>query len=110
MSTEDRDSNLDNGRPARSGGPAVIRNPALSSENDALSWWSLLPAGIVSLVVHAVLLSLFLLVNVSLTTKAADALETSVIETKVDDNPQDLNLTNDEIGIDPDVPTNYNVS
>src|SRR5437773_3231260 len=110
MSYEDRDSNLENGRPGRAGGPAVIRNPSLPSENDAMSWWSLLPAGIVSLVVHAVLLSLFLLVNVSIGTRTADAMETSVIETKVEDNPQDLNLTNDEIGIDPDVPTNYNVS
>lgn len=110
MAFEDRDSNLENGRPARTGGPAVIRNPTLPSENDAMSWWSLLPAGIVSLVVHAVLLSLFLLVNVSLGAKTAEAMETSVIETKVEDNPQDLNLTNDEIGIDPDVPTNYNVS
>jgi hypothetical protein len=35
--------------------------------------------------------------------------ELSVIESKVDDDVREKNLVNDEIGNDPDLPTNYNI-
>ncbi|MFN4259060.1 MAG: prenyltransferase/squalene oxidase repeat-containing protein [Gemmataceae bacterium] len=87
--------------------PAVIRSPALN-QRTGVSMMHLVPAYILSILVHVGLLLLFLLINV--TAKAEHDQEPQVIETKVEDNPQDLNLTNDEIGLDPEIPTNYDIA
>lgn len=65
----------------------------------------------VSLVVHFVLVSMLLLVNVEKTSAGTAVMETAVIETKIDDAEQkEANLENDEIGLDPDLPSAVNVN
>jgi hypothetical protein len=97
----------DNGR-AR----PVIRAP-LPLGDDGL-WFKLIPAGIISGVMHIVLVAFFVLFSWT-STWTIFAEETGegdeqVIETRFEDQPEDLNLENDELGIDPSVPTNYDVA
>jgi hypothetical protein len=58
-------------------------------------------------VLHVVLLALILSIDVP-----ADAekpsMEQAVVETRVEDEPK-MNLTNEDVGLDPDVPTNFDV-
>lgn len=83
---------------------------AVLSAQEKRDWTQLVPAYAVSLVVHFLLLILFLKVSVVGTApELSSALEEQVIETKVDD-PKAEDLTNVEVGIDPEVPTNYNVA
>ena len=89
--------------------PALIRHtPTLGDDNSTTDIRRLIPAWIISGVVHVILLSLFLLVTVTGANSAVNT-ELTHIESKVEDTPIDKNLTNDEIGNDPDLPTNYNV-
>lgn len=91
------------------GGTPLIKNiPSTSDEDNTADLRRLVPAWIISGVVHVVLLSLFLLVTVSQGQGSVNT-ELSVIESKVDDDVRDKNLVNDEIGNDPDLPTSYNV-
>src|SRR5690349_13532307 len=68
----------------------------------------LLVAWIGSLVIHGLLLSLFLLVTINLG-NANVPTETEVIQTLVDDDKKDANLTNDEEGLNPDQLLNYDI-
>lgn len=90
----------------------VVRPAALNRDDDALDFRKLLPAWIISGVIHIVLLSLFLLVYVGSGSGSESFMENTVIETKVDEHAdvRDANLENDDIGDDPDHPTNYNVN
>lgn len=89
--------------------PALIRHtPTLGDDNDTTDIRRLIPAWIISGVVHVVLLSLFLLVTVSQAPGTVNT-ELTTIESKVEEPVSDKNLTNDDIGNDPDLPTNYNV-
>jgi hypothetical protein len=87
--------------------PVLIRHvPQVAEASPPVSLARLIPAWIVSGIVHVVLLSLFLLVTVS-QGQSPVSTELSVIESKVDEvNVQDKNLTNEDIGNDPDLPTN----
>jgi hypothetical protein len=68
----------------------------------------LLISWVCSAVIHVVLLALFLMVTVNVGT--APAMETEIIQTKVDDDgPRDDNLTNDEVGNNPEELLNYDV-
>lgn len=94
---------------ANSQAPALIRHtPALGDDNSTTDIRRLIPAWIISGVIHVVLLSAFLLIAVG-QSAAVPNQELSVIESKVEDSPIDKNLVNDEIGNDPDLPTNYNI-
>ena len=87
----------------------VIR-PTVQDEDDTFDFRRLLPAWIISGVIHVVLLSLFLLVYVGSSGAITSGMENTIIETKVEDNEtKEANLTNDDIGNDPDLPTNYNI-
>src|SRR5262245_64802484 len=88
--------------------PAVIRYIA-GQEGDPDRWRRLLPAWIISFSIHIVLFGLFLILNFRLN---ADTIipEDQVIETQVETETKPPNLENDEIGNDPELPTNYNVS
>jgi hypothetical protein len=89
--------------------PDLIAAPVHTEETNPPPRWShLLPAWIISGVVHVVLLCLFLLVTVGDSPGGVDT-HLAVIESKIDDEVRERNLTNDEIGNDPELPTNYNV-
>src|SRR5262249_40362406 len=91
------------------GQPVLIRTPSrLVADREGKGLLHVLPAWIVSGVIHAVLLVLFSFVLVSGGTASIQT-EQSVIETKIDDPTTDANLTNEDIGLNPDLPTNYNV-
>jgi len=93
---------------AAGGGP-LIRHTPLQGDDDGIDLRRLIPAWIISGVIHVVLLSLLLLFTVGETMGGVGS-ETAVIESEVeDDTSRDANLENDEIGNDPDLPTNYNV-
>jgi hypothetical protein len=112
MSSDPRDAALENGRPAR---PApVIRATALHGDNAPHQWSRLIPAWIISGVIHTVMLAMLLLVSFSGCDGGrygqAAGTEQQVVDQQDEQDPRELNLTNEEIGIDPDVPTNYNVT
>jgi hypothetical protein len=90
--------------------PAVIRT-APGQANVTDSWTRLIPAWIISLVAHAVILGLFAVASFLTFARAnAPAADiTTVQETKVEDDTDTKDLTNPDIGIDPSVPLNYNV-
>ncbi len=89
--------------------PAVIRHTGLD-DGAGLNILRVLPAWIISGVVHAVMLSLFLVVTLG-SSRAEPPLEVTVIESAVEESPpKEEDLTNPELGINPDVPsTNYDV-
>jgi hypothetical protein len=95
-----------NSQPA---GPALIRHSPFTEE-EGLDLRRIIPAWIISGVIHVVLLSAFLLITYTVSAAAPDKVET-IVENKIDDDEsyRDKNLTNDEIGNDPDLPTNYNL-
>lgn len=99
----------DNSRPVGGNAP-LIRPSPLQGEDEGIDLRRLLPAWIISGVIHVAFLSLMLLVQFN-NTGTASGSETSVIESSVTDDKDamDKNLENDEIGNDPDLPTNYNV-
>src|SRR5262245_57367489 len=87
----------------------IIRDvPGSQPEERTTHWQRLVPAWIISGIVHVVLLSLFLLVAVD-EGRSSIATELSALESKIDDDVKEKNLVNDDIGNDPDQPTNYNV-
>src|SRR5262249_32289066 len=87
----------------------LIRATPLQGDADGIDLRRLIPAWIVSGVVHIVLLSILLLFSISDTFGSVGS-ESSVVESQVDEkDTRDANLENDEVGNDPDLPTNYNV-
>jgi hypothetical protein len=99
--------------PAESGGqvraaPVIRHTPVAGAGAGPVTLWHVLPAGVLSVVLHFALAALFLFITVS-GSAAPLTPETAVIETKVEDNPQEKNLENEDIGNDPDLPTNYNI-
>jgi hypothetical protein len=92
---------------------AVIRSihAGVHDENHRLR--RLIPAWIISGFVHLVLLLLFVLIGspggASGQENAQDS-ESAVIETQMEGDAPPPNLDNDEIGFDPEVATNYNVT
>src|SRR5438552_1442509 len=67
----------------------------------------LLAAWLISAVVHAVLLSLFLFVTVNVS-NADVAMETHIVNTQIEDEkPKEANLENEELGLDPNELLNY---
>ncbi|HEV3258224.1 MAG TPA: hypothetical protein VG013_15175, partial [Gemmataceae bacterium] len=103
-----------NSRPARPAAPPVIRQPALSDNFDHARWNILLSAGLISLLFNgAVWGTLYVLGTLGLlvlsSADAGELKEVTVIETKVEDSSKPPDLENDEVGLDPEVPTNYDV-
>src|SRR5262249_39937525 len=90
--------------------PPVIRT-APGQANGTEGGARLIPAWIISVAAHAVILTLFVvasLLNFSRANAPAPDV-TTVQETKVEDDTDTKDLTNPDIGIDPSVPLNYNV-
>jgi hypothetical protein len=91
--------------------PTVIRSVALPANTDSKHFLIvLLIAWLISGLVHAVILSLFLFVTVN--TGRAVSLESETVQTQIDDEkPSDANLTNDDFGgLDPEDKLNFNVN
>ncbi|MBL8799234.1 MAG: terpene cyclase/mutase family protein, partial [Planctomycetia bacterium] len=99
----------DNSRPAAAGAP-LIRPTPLQGEDEGIDLRRLLPAWIISGVIHVVVLALLMIPQLG-SGRAEAGTETAVIESSMvdDQTAMDKNLENDEIGNDPDLPTNYNV-
>jgi hypothetical protein len=97
------------GADQRAGAP-LIRPTPLQGEDEGIDLRRLLPAWIISGVIHVVVLALLMIPQLG-SGRAEAGSETAVIESSVSDEQSmlDKNLTNDEIGNDPDLPTNYNV-
>src|SRR6267142_597935 len=108
MATVEQPKPQANSRPTRAQPAAVIRYIP-GQDGDPDRWRRLLPAWIISFVIHICRVLLFLVLNFKLN---ADTIvpEDQVIETQVDTEVKPPNLENDEVGMDPDLPTNYNVS
>ena len=108
MATVEQPKPQANSRPTRAQPAAVIRYIP-GQDGDPDRWRRLLPAWIISFVIHICLVLLFLVLNFKLNAETIVP-EDQVIETQVDTEVKPPNLENDEVGMDPDLPTNYNVS
>src|SRR5215831_15186970 len=87
--------------------PAVIRQTNAPPEG-AAALLRMLPAWIISGVLHIVIIGMFFLVTVGIGA-ADDTILEEVTETTVEDAPAKEDLSNTDLGIDPEVPTNYDV-
>src|SRR5262245_53534689 len=91
--------------------PALIRPTHLNDDDAIFDFRQLLPAWIISGVVHVIVLSLFLLVAVTggaTTTNSSENLVTPIM-TDEDVNNKDVRLDNDDRGTNPDLKTNYDL-
>ena len=85
---------------------ALIRSKAEVCRS-LVSWKRLLPAWISSGVLHACLLALLLLVSIPYARQPSVA-EPIVIETRVEDDASPANLVQTDLGMDPEIPTQFN--
>src|SRR6516165_9296093 len=94
---------------ARPGGAALIRHTPLQGDDEGVDLRRLVPAFISSGVIHVAFALIVFGIGFS-ATSASVGTENAVVESSVDDkDAKDANLENDDIGNDPDLPTNYNV-
>src|SRR5262245_7326549 len=98
-----------NNKPA----PVILRGtPLASGPGEGLTLLRILPAWIVSAVIHSVLIGGFLLflgVIGARSEAGSDGGEQVAVNTNVERESEPLDLTNPDIGIDPTVPLNYDV-
>jgi len=90
--------------------PALIRSTPLQGEDESSDWSRLLPAWIISGVIHVVLMSMFLIVTLG--SPAAGVDTELVVESRIGDDAdqEKLNLTRDDmLGDDPTLPGGYDV-
>jgi hypothetical protein len=88
---------------------ALVRHTPLQGDDDGIDLRRLIPAWLISGVIHVLLLSLLLLFSIG-DTFGSMGTENAVVESGIDDkDAKDVNLENDDVGNDPDLPTNYNV-
>jgi hypothetical protein len=93
---------------AKGPAPVLIRPSNFTGQRDSKRLFVIGGCLILSFIVHVVAVCMLFLVNVQSSNADTAGMENSVIETKVEDaatKPPDLE--NDEIGNDPEVPTNY---
>ena len=92
-------------------GPVVIRQSSVAGRgNNGTQLRVLLPACLLSALVHGgLLVALLFLPSTGTADAGAGTKEVTVIETKVDEPAKTADLENDELGLNPDVPTNYYV-
>ncbi|GIW82119.1 MAG: hypothetical protein KatS3mg105_3926 [Gemmatales bacterium] len=85
----------------------VVDVDRIYSEDENKRLRRVIPAWIISCCINCAVIASLFLINFS---QAEDAeTEVAIFETVVEDNSKPPNLENDEIGLDPDVQTNYNV-
>jgi hypothetical protein len=98
--------------PAKTGRSPVIRMDTFGGEEDPDRVLKRqVPAWLLSLGIHVVLFSVFLVLNFIFGGRSigAAAHENQEINTKMDEEKEEFNLENPDIGLDPNLPTNYNV-
>jgi hypothetical protein len=89
--------------------PPVIRSTPAAGQTATSDVLRILPAWIVSVLFHAVILGLFWLVMPPLT-RAEPTVEVVATQlTQIEDTPKDVELTNPDMGTDPSLPTNYDI-
>lgn len=109
MENKPNDGSPNNSQVWGTGLTSVIRATSLAGFESAKPAASILVmAWIGSLVIHAILLTLFLFVTINVGT-ANVPLESEVIQTLVDEEKKDFNLTNDDEGLNPDQLLNYDL-
>jgi hypothetical protein len=85
----------------------VIRRTPVAGEEVARSFASVLPAWVISTVIHAVLLALFFLVTWNPSGASDNSLVDAVGEARVEEPEKELDLTNTDLGIDSLVAKNW---
>jgi hypothetical protein len=110
MSTTTRDAPSENSKPAANPAPLVVQPPPLSEAGDLRPMRTALPASIISLVMHALIIGLFMLVSYN-AAPADSKRDVAIIQTQVDkDESEKANLENEDIGNDPSQLLNYNIN
>ncbi len=91
------------------GRPLIVLSAQGSlGEEDSRHWLRLLPAALISLIVNGLVMVVFFAVHVTAT--SAPQTETATIASEVEGDVKMPNLENDEIGLNPNLPTNYNTT
>src|SRR5437868_14817142 len=110
MSEENAKPALTPGSPPRPRAP-VIRLDNFGENAGQRILKRQMPAWVISLGIHSVLVGVFVVANLAFGSsgnKQAAAQDTT-IETKVEEEEKDKNFDNPDIGLDPNLPTNYNI-
>jgi len=94
-------------KPVKEVAPGVLIRKPLGAESAAGDFKHQMPAWIISVVVHTVMLTLFLLIGFN-TSRAEAPKEAAVIQTQVEDE-REPNLQNEDEGLDPSKMLAYNV-
>jgi hypothetical protein len=101
---------LSNSQPVVNAAPVIRLHSAQSAAGSTQFLLRFLPASLLSLVIHAVLIVLFLFVGFG-AAPAETKKDIAVIQTQVEkDEPEKVNLENPDEGLDPSELLNYNVS
>jgi hypothetical protein len=96
------------GQPGTNAASLIRAGSVAGAENPKPAPSILVMAWVGSLAIHAVLLTLFLFVTINVGS-ATVPMETEVIQTLVEDEKKEANLTNDEEGLNPDQLLNYDL-
>src|SRR5262245_20895255 len=94
-------------KPVKEVAPGVLIRKPLGAESAAGDFKHQMPAWIISVVVHTVMLTLFLLIGFN-TSRAEAPKEAAVIQTQVEDE-REPNLQNEDEGLDPSKMLAYNL-
>src|SRR5262245_38709845 len=89
--------------------PIVLRARSLASLESSQGLSRLIPAWIISGIVHLLVLAAFLITPYGAAEGDTPDMSEVAFDTQVGDDSLPPNLENDEIGLDPSVTTNYNV-
>jgi hypothetical protein len=110
MSTTPREVASANSQPAANPAPVVIPTAARSRGGEIRPLRTAVPASIISLVMHALIIGLFMAVSYN-AAPAESKRDVAIIQTQVDkDEAEKANLENEDQGNDPSELLNYNVT
>src|SRR5437763_16975258 len=86
--------------------PVIVLVPQGPAAANDRAWLRLLPAGVISVIVNSLVMVWFF--TVSVTGSQGFSTETASIDSEVEVATKAPNLENDEIGLNPNLETNYN--
>src|SRR5436309_2237595 len=86
--------------------PVIVLPVDRAGSPDSRSWVKLVPACVISVIVNSLVMVWFF--TVSVTGSSTPSTETASIDSEVETATKTPNLENDEIGLNPNVETNYN--
>lgn len=90
--------------------PAVIRQTPLSEGGRGPGFLMMLPAWIISAVIHGIILALFFLVTLTVAAGEDGAGKEEAVESQIDEPTPNEDLTMPDIGLTPEVDINYDVA